>query len=405
MRILFAPYGTRGDVQPMLALALGLTSRGHRVKFVAPSNSVAWIRAHGLECESNGVDVEAEIRAAGSDPAAMRGHRRRITEVLLPTLFETVSNAAEGVEAVVGAGIPLAAPSVAESRRVPYLYALFCPNALPNSESPPPVVPWQTLPRWLNALLWRAGELATVLTVGRGINAGRARLGLPPVRAGFTHLMAPTILAADPELAPLAADAWPPAAQTGAWILDDKTTLDPAVTAFLRSGPPPVYVGFGSMFAKSARGLAQCVLRAAELAGCRLLVAGGWASLDAGVSRSTQVLAVAEVPHDKVFPFVAAAVHHGGAGTTTAAARAGIPQVIVPHGFDQYYWGHRVAALGLGPPALPVGRLTADALAARLKAVCNGSGFRDRAVDLASRAAGRDGVPAAVQYLERFLNH
>ena len=388
----------------MLALALALRSCNHRVRFVAPANFVTWIREHGVECESDGVNVEAEIREAGSDASAMRRHMRRMTEVLLPRLFTSVAEAADDVDLIVGAGIPLAVPSVAEFRRVPYVYACFCPASLSNSEAPPPGVPWQSFPRWVNRLLWRGGELVTLWSVSKGVNAGRARLGLPPTRAGLAHLMTPTLLAADPELAPLTASMSPPAAQTGAWILDDNTVLDPAIARFLGAGPPPVYVGFGSMFAKSSSGLGQHVLRAAQLAGCRVLVAGGWASLETGLSDSENVLAVSEAPHDKVFPHVAAVVHHGGAGTTTAAARAGIPQVIVPHGFDQYYWGRRIAELELGPQPLRVGRVTAATLSERLKAVLADARFQDRARDLGLRAAGRDGVPAAVRYLERFLN-
>jgi UDP:flavonoid glycosyltransferase YjiC (YdhE family) len=216
-----------------------------------------------------------------------------------------------------------------------------------------------------------------------------------------TLMSARMLVAADPELAPLAAGTSPSSLQTGPWILRDVDGLEPRVEAFLRAGPPPIYVGFGSMVAKRSLMLGRWIVQAAASIGCRLIVAGGWASLDAELVESDRVLAISEAPHDKLFPHVAAAVHHGGAGTTTAAARAGIPQVVVPHILDQFYWAHRVEVLGLGPQSLPVDAVSADSLAARMAAVVNESSFGDRARLFGSRAAHRDGVPAAVQYLER----
>ena len=99
------------------------------------------------------------------------------------------------------------------------------------------------------------------------------------------------------------------------------------------------------------------------------------------------MLAISEAPHDALFPRVAAAVHHGGAGTTTAAARAGIPQVIVPHVLDQFYWARRVELLGLGPESLPLGEVSADALAARMAAALTESKFGDRAREFGLRAS------------------
>ena len=405
VRILFAPYGTRGDVQPLIPLAMALLARDHEIRFVVPANSVAWVSGLGFPCQSNGVDVEAEVQAIESDVSAMRRHVRHMGDEIIPRLFDSVSRAAADADLLVSSGVPLVAPSVAEYRGIPNVYALFCPAALPNRESPPPVFERQTLPRWVNALLWRVAPWLGDLVLRTPINKGRARLGLSPTRSPMAGLMGATMLvAADPELAPLAAGAPATVLQTGPWVFRDPSVLDPRVETFLRAGPRPIYVGFGSMVASKSLGLAQLVVQAARTVGCRLIVAGGWASLDAGLAGLEGVLAISEAPHDRLFPRVAAAVHHGGAGTTTAAARAGIPQVVVPHVLDQFYWARRVELLALGPQSVPVGRVTADALATRMAAVLNEPRFRDRARDLGLRAAGRDGVPAAIRHLERFLN-
>jgi vancomycin aglycone glucosyltransferase len=402
VRILFAPYGTRGDVQPLIPLALALEARGHRIRFVAPANAVAWVRERGFVCESNGVDVEAEVRALESNPAAMLRHVRRWGDEFMPRLFESVSRAASDADLLISSGVPLVAPSVAEARGIPNVYALFCPAALPNRDGPPPILRRQTFPPWVNKALWRAIPPAGNFLLRPSINRGRAALGLQPTRRPMTNLMSVRMLvAADPELAPLVSNLPPESRQTDPWILRDAGVLEPRLAAFIHAGPAPIYVGFGSMIAKQSLALGQRVVQAARSIGCRLIVAGGWASLDAGLAESGSVLTIAEAPHDRLFPLVAAAVHHGGAGTTTAAARAGIPQVIVPHVLDQYYWARRVELLGLGPASLPLDAVSVGALAARMTAVVE-KRFADRAREVGKRASLRDGIPAAVSYLERW---
>jgi UDP:flavonoid glycosyltransferase YjiC (YdhE family) len=156
------------------------------------------------------------------------------------------------------------------------------------------------------------------------------------------------------------------------------------------------------MVAKASLNLGRSIMDAARLTGRRVIVAGGWAALDGGLAESERVLPISDAPHQRLFPQMVAVVHHGGAGTTTAAARAGIPQVIVPHMLDQFYWARRVEVLGLGPGMLHLGAVTADTLAARITAA-TAPVFAARAADLGTRAASRDGVPLAVEYLERLL--
>jgi sterol 3beta-glucosyltransferase len=166
-----------------------------------------------------------------------------------------------------------------------------------------------------------------------------------------------------------------------------------------------VYVGFGSMVPARAAEVARAAVDAARAVGRPVLVAGGWAMLDRHVAGGDDVLAVERVPHRVVFPRVAAVVHHGGAGTTTAAAAAGAPQVVLPHILDQFYWAHRVAQLGLGPRPLPVALVTADVLTERLDFALNDARIRARAAALAPAVAGRNGVDAAVDHLERLALH
>src|SRR5471030_2925504 len=156
MRILLAPHGTRGDVQPIVALAVALRARGHVVLLVAPTNFVSWVRGYGVDIESDGIDVEALLRSAGTDLQSLTWQMRYLSHTT-PLLFEPVARASQGCDLIVGAGIQFAAASVAEWRGVPYAHIVFCPCATPNSATPPPNVHRQTLPRWINRLLWQAG--------------------------------------------------------------------------------------------------------------------------------------------------------------------------------------------------------------------------------------------------------
>jgi vancomycin aglycone glucosyltransferase len=200
-------------------------------------------------------------------------------------------------------------------------------------------------------------------------------------------------LAADPTLAP-----WPEPAdlgvvQTGAWILPDERLLPAGLNAFLDAGPPPVYVGFGSM--RAPEDVARVAIEAIRAQGRRALVARGWAGL-APIDDRDDCFAVGEVNQQALFGRVAAVVHHGGAGTTTTAARAGAAQVVVPQWADQPYWARRVADLGIGV-AQDVQNLTTESLSAGLRtALAPQTRARARAVAATIRT---DGATVAARLL------
>lgn len=404
MRVLLAPHGTRGDVQPTIALAVALRARGHEVSFVAPANFGAWIRSHGFRAESDGVDIERILRGGQVDLRSIGWLRGYLTG-MCAQLFAAMAPASEGCDLIVGAGVQPAASAVAEWREVPYVNVAFCPCVIPGGDTPPPTVRTQTLPRWLNRLLWQIGLPIGDLILRGAVNDGRARLGLVPITNPLQDLIGQhLIVAADRDLAPFPEDAPARAMATDAWMLDEPAELDPRLDAFLTLDPPPVYVGFGSMVAKRVPDLAAHVIDAVRALGRRAIVAGGWADLDKHVTHASgadDLFVVGEVPHRLVLPRVAAAIHHGGAGTTTAVARAGVPQVLLPHILDQYYWANRIEQLGLGPRAVPVELVTADLLADRLDAALSDPRPRERASALAPAIAARDGTGAAVDYLER----
>ena len=400
MRILLVSHGTRGDVQPIVALGVALKARGHLVQLVAPANFLTWVRGHGLDMQSDGIDVEALLRSSASGLQSLSWQMRYLSDAT-PLLFEPVARASEGGDLIVCAGIQFAAASVAQWRNVPYAHVVFCPCATPNSATPPPNVHTQTLPRWINRLLWQAGGPLADLALRAPINRGRASLGLKALDNPISQILnGRTILAADPDLGPLPHDAPKGAMTTDAWVLEEPGALDARVEAFLQQGPAPIYIGFGSMIAPRAPELVVQAVAAARAIGRRAVIAGGWAALQAHIQEADDVITLDNVPHSLIFPRVAAAVHHGGAGTTTAAARAGVPQILLPHILDQYYWAHRVEVLGLGPPALPIERVTVERLRDRMSRCVNDPFIQERVDRLAPLVTARNGVTAAVEKIE-----
>jgi len=389
MRIALAVEGTRGDVHPMLALGDRLRARGHEIVVCAPPDFRADTEAHGFVFHAVGAPARETLSVEAD--AVVRGGLRmlratnRYVESSLRAQFAALPAATSGADLIVGAGVQMAAASVAERHGIPYRYVAYVPTIIPSCEHAPFLVPLPRLPRWGNRLVWWLCERMYNVLLKRLVNGLRAELGLGPVRNVLRNFFTERpLLAADPELAPLPADLRDQVLVIGCLHPLDGPALPPKLEDFLSAGPPPVYLGFGSMTDTDPAGTTRLMLRAIELAGCRALVSEGWA----GLGREPLpegVLAIGSVSHVSLFPRVAAVVHHGGAGTTTTATRAGVPQIVVPHVFDQIYWGERVAALGAGPPPIPRMQLTAERLAAALREALDNEVIQERARELGAR--------------------
>jgi UDP:flavonoid glycosyltransferase YjiC (YdhE family) len=388
--------GTRGDVQPMVALALELRRREHRVVLAAPPNFADWVSSHGLDFRPLGQDPQLFLTRHGLN-------LRRALHALKDDMhreFATLEPLVGEADLVLGASVTCAGPSLAARRGIPYLYAVFCPALIASARHPSPFVPWMRLPRWVNRLTWWAHRRTWNRLFRDIMDEERARLGLPGVREAWDHLMeGPLLVAADPTLAPLPDDAPARAESLGPWFLPEHDELPADLERFLGAGPPPVYIGFGSMVGGKAKESTAALLSAVRAAGVRAVIGRGWAGLGEGVAAADDVHLAGPVPHGKLFPRVAAVVHHGGAGTTANAARAGVPQLLIPHILDQHYWAARVADLGLGPAALGYARLTAPRLTQRLRALVGDAGYAARARQLAGTIP-RDGVQRAADRLE-----
>ena len=399
MRVLLSTIGSRGDVQPLVAIALELKAIGQDVRLCVPPDFRDWIEDLGMPVMPIGPELRSTAKANPSAARLEPERRRQMMEGTVATQFETIAAAAHGCDVIVGAtALQIAAPSVAERMGIPYVFAAYCPTVLPSPHHAPPVlamlgdVPAPSTPDYSE--LWARDALRWNDTWASVLNSHRASLGLPPVSDVRRYLLTDRPwLAADPALAP-----WPDPAdesvfQSGAWILRDERPLSPELEAFLDAGEPPVYFGFGSV--RAPEFLSRVMIESARALGRRAIVFRGWADLPL-IDDAPDCLAIGEVNQQALFKRVAAVVHHGGAGTTTAAARAGAPHVVIPQHYDQHYWAQRVHHLGIGIGHAG-GTPTTDSLTSALE--------RTLQLDVAARAQSfatamrSDGARAAARRL------
>lgn len=415
MKVLIMTMGTRGDVQPFVALARGLLAAGHEVVLTAPQRFAGFVAGH--EVPFAGVD-DGPMRLM-DDPAMVieGGVRARLRQVrTMPAMFTQLladcwaiasEGAGAGADIVVHNGQIIAGQHVAEKLGIPAVLALSIPMYLPTKEFPWPGV---GMPSWLPAGANRAtfvGMKAPAAIFGRVVDRWRENtLGLPRRRGRHDPLrrpdngQAPVLHAFSPSVLPPTPD-WPDSVHTtGYWFLRPSgDALPPQVEDFLRAGDPPVFVGFGSMSGSDPARSTALVVEAARRAGKRLVIGAGWGGLDSSVS-GEDVLAVEDVDYLRLFPRMAAVVHHGGAGTVGTAFASGRPQVVCPFIADQPFWARLAHTRGVAPAPQPQRHLTAAGLAAAITTAATDPELARAAEVLGHRVCAEDGISAAVSALE-----
>lgn len=397
MPVAVVALDTRGGIQPYAALALGLRDAGHEVRMVAPPEFTPWLAGLGLDVRAAGGDTGA-ARADGVAEMGRIARTRYMGAHAADQVARSVGDvlaACDGADLLLG-GVGGSVPGrpVAEKLGVPFVDAHLHPLGPPTAAFPGVLLP--RTPRFA----WRASHGisrrgATLPFRAAVHRARRDVLGLPARPAPVAHTL-PSLYGYSRHVLPAPPEWGPRHLVTGYWTLPGSGPLPPELEAFLDAGPPPVCIGFGSMTGADPAALTALVLDAVRRAGVRAVLLSGWGGLAAAAR--DDVLVVDEAPHDLLFPRTAAVVHHGGAGTTGAALRAGVPAVVVPYAVDQPFWGARVAALGVGPTPVPRRRLTAEALADALRATTDPA-MRERAVSLGRLIRAEDGVANAVAAL------
>lgn len=415
MKFTLLTYGSRGDIQPYVALALGLQRAGYEVRLAAPHLFADFVMEHGLDFVPLPGDpvqlVQALVDRAGRNPLRTG---QVIAEFALPLalqLLAEVRAACHGTDVVVSSFLTtLAGHEVARELDVPHFSALIFPVFASTGDFPNPALPELPLGRWYNRFthafftqsFWQSSRLAYNWLLRR------KNPGLPPLSdwpfSSTVQPLTPIVYGISPHVLPRPADWGEHIHLTGYWFLKAGSTWQPpaSLVEFLAAGSPPVYLGFGSTITRDAERLVQVSLEVLRQTGQRAILLSGWGQLGR-FNLPASVFSIEAVPHDWLFPQMAAVVHHGGAGTTAAGLRAGVPAVIVPFTSDQPFWGRRVYQLGVGPQPIPVQQLTADKLAQALIRATNDEVMRQRAAVLGERIRAENGVACAVEIMAHLL--
>ena len=423
MKLALVTVGSRGDVEPYIALGQRLQHRGHSVRMAALALFEQDVAGAGLEFHSLGALPERFKPRSGGDRTRSRRDASTLFRgvsgralfwaffpgMLGPALDRFIS-ACEGADAVLYTRLALPAPHVAERLGIPCFAGFPVPHTPTRAFEDPLYVraaasgPLRT--RATYAVEW---ELTHQLSYGLLARFRRDRLGLPAVprralREHMTRAIQGTLYSYSETVLPRPDD-WPERVQvTGYWSRPPPSSFEPPadVVRFLERGDPPVSVGFGSMKSRDPEKLAVLLREVLAQVGRRAIWQSGW-NLPAFSHDSDRILVTGDLPHGWLFPRVAAVVHHGGAGTTGAALRAKVPSIIVPHAFDQRFWGRRVLALGCGPPPINVECLSAIGLASALRVALVDDRMRSALARIGDCLQAEDGPGRAADQLEQWI--
>ena len=419
MKLAILAVGSRGDVQPYVALGAGLVARGHEVRFVTSRDFEALARAHGLDVRTIDVQIEAALQRRDTSRSIEGGGLvasfRQLASLAKKAATETLRvglEAAQGAEAVLaGFGGILTASSLAEKLGIPFIQAYNVPLT-PTTAFPGALLPWLSFwPRGLTHRLshWLTQQALWQVARSSGDQARREVLGLAPAPllgpfASPLLQRAPLLYGFSEAVIPRPDDWGEGIEISGYWFLDEPPGWTPPseLVDFLQAGPAPVYLGFGSMSSEKPEETLALLLDAVAASGQRAVIHRGWTGWGSRVLPKS-VLAIESVPHSWLLPRMSAIVHHGGAGTTAAAMRAGVPALVVPFHGDQPFWAQRTERLGVGPRSIPRTKLTPKRLAEAIQSACGSEAFQRRAADIGEQVRTEEGVQVAVRHIERFL--
>jgi sterol 3beta-glucosyltransferase len=416
MLITILAAGSRGDIQPYLALGIGLQAAGHRVRFAASRNFAALVEPYGLEFAPvdadfqaimSGEDGQGLVASGGSFLQLARGIGRTVGPILTQ-IGDDFWTACQGTDLIISGlnGVGFFGYEFADQLRVPCINASVVP-LMATREFANLMWPW----RWrlggaYNLLTHRLTDFAGWQLLGKTVNHWRqATLNLPPIssRAADDRIRhMPMLFGISPQVLPKPRD-WPAHFHvTGYWFLPRPIEWTPPddLVRFLAAGDAPVCFSFGSMTDRNSAGITQAVTAALQQTGRRGIIVTAWGGLQVS-EKSDRVFVIDTVPFEWLWPQCAAVVHHGGSGATSEGLRAGVPSIVVAFMADQPFWGQRVFELGCGPHPIMRKQLTPDRLAQAIEQAVTDRIMQQHAAEIGQRIRSEDGIVKAVQRIEQ----
>ncbi|BAY90365.1 MULTISPECIES: glycosyltransferase [unclassified Tolypothrix] len=419
MRIAIIALGSRGDVQPYIALGKGLKAAGHFVRLLSHENFADLVSSYELEFSPMHGNVQEIVESQEMRQLLETGNFLKITAYTAQQTQRAAINwaqagllACQGMDLLVsGVGGLYLGISLSEKLNVPLLQAYVFPftptKTFPGVLFPQSLAKFGGTVNWLShhairQIMWHGSRTGDALARKQVLNLPVAPF-FGPYQSAHLHRY-PTLYGISPSVIPKPSD-WQNTHVTGYWFLDAAPNWTPpsALIEFLESGPPPVYIGFGSMGNRNPEQTAELVLQALETTQQRAIILSGWGGISTK-NLPDNVYLVDSIPHSWLFERVAAIVHHGGAGTTAAGLRAGVPTIIIPFFGDQSFWGQRVAQLGVCTEPIPRQQLTAEGLAQAIRQAMSDQTMRQRAAHLGATIRDEDGIANAVSAIQTITN-
>jgi sterol 3beta-glucosyltransferase len=419
MRVTILAIGSRGDVQPYIALGKGLQTVGHQVRIATHVPFKDLILSHHLDFYPLKVDPRKALKTEDGQAWVNSGNNQLqfllyFTRLVRPLVEQSLYdswNACQGSDVILFSRLGIIGYHIAEKLGIPALMAPLQPISRTHYFPCDGII---NIPAWMpfrgqiNWLSYLIVEQVFWQPFRDLFNRWRKEsLNLPAVPfSGPYKLMAkkqyPMLYGFSPSVVPKPPDWGEWLHVTGYWFLDHSPDWQPPANLvdFITAGSPPICIGFGSMQERQPEALLNIVLQALFRSKQRAVLLTGWTGIY-DVKLSDQIYAIEEVPHDWLFSRMAAVVHHGGAGTTAAGLRAGIPNVIIPFFADQGFWAGRVIELGAGPRSIPRSQLTSERLSTAIQSAIQDETIRARAALLGASIREENGVKQAAKIVDR----
>jgi sterol 3beta-glucosyltransferase len=419
MKITINTFGTRGDIQPYAALGKGLKQSGHTVCIFSFKIFESLVTEHGLDFFPLDIDprqvlVDQVIAEMGNNMLRINRWLEKNFKPVLHDVFRISLDVNRDADLILNSGLSFVGWHIAEKLRIPSIAAFLWPST--PSRYIRPTLGYNLLERLpfkgvINFALTKMSNQTFFNLLSPSVNQCRKDiLDLAPLTVRdywrmdsskgptrFLYGYSPVVLPKPPD--------WGENQQvSGYWFLDTAANYQPddVLDNFLKSGPPPIYFGFGSMVEHEQEEMVRMVASALEKTDQRGILLSGWSEFDS-VDLPDSVLGIEAVPHDWLFPQMATVVHHGGAGTTAAGLRAGVPSIIVPSFGDQFFWGERLHELGAGTKPIPRRKLTEDKLVNAIEQTIGNDVIRRNAGNISQLLRAEDGIGNAVRIIEEFV--
>ena len=413
MKITILTYGSRGDVQPFLPLSLQLMEAGHSVSLAAPlrfKDLIEQYEINHIPLSGDPEDLSRRLNDAGHNFVSLLAELMNHSIQIGADVWRQTQAACQDADFIIHTFThAVGAHTLARERDIPDLHIQTFPIFTPTGDYPNVTMP-HGLPRFANRLTHEFSARLAWWTSRLGFEWVRRRAGLPrqklfwPFAEDSLRLPTPILCAWSPSVVPASQDWQPRVHVTGYYFFPYDDSYQPPVElqSFLQAGASPICVTFGSMVNRDQERIDRIVREALQQHGSRAIILSGWS----GVKdlSSNDLLYLEAIPHDWLLPRCKMVIHHGGAGTTAAGLRAGIPNIVVPFLGDQPFWGERVHAIGAGPKPILVKDLSVENLTGAMIEAEN-EALRQRAKSIGQQIRREDGTGEAVKWIEKYSDN